>query len=585
MALRAAVISMLSAILLCSAAHAADDASEVFGQYPLRFAVIGDRTGGHQLGVYGQIVEEIQRMKPDFVLSVGDMIEGYTADTVRVKDEWEEYLQLIQRCTMPVYLSPGNHDIWDDAALPLYLRYIGAPYYSFDVRGVHFIVLDTGRYGTVEQFPNEQLAWLSDDLMTHSNALYTVVVSHIPYWIRTTAAGEPDTLHALFVEHGVDAVFTGHYHEYFSGEYDGVRYTGVGSSGGSCDPGPTGLTYHFMWVTIDGDGISMVPIKKDAVLPWEEVTAPEFIFVENCDDSALVITKPDVAEDLTVPSAGIAVALRNLNRELAVSDTLVWDVPEGWNVSPETLQVEIDPSGTLTTGFVVACGGPLYPMPTLSLKYPYGEDREFLLEQALQVSRTASAHRAAEPPEIDGRIDEDAWKDPVTKGFAPDGTPSATDPTRFYFAWDESTLYLAAWCAESSMDSATYAVLDHDGPVYAEDCVGYFLQPQTSDGPAFQIYFNPLGTAFDQNITIVNGEGVAADGGWNGTYEVGTSREEDHWAIEVGIPLDQIGGRGEAGGTWALNFRRKQHRLGTSVDWLVPISYNPRDYGVLVLRE
>ena len=34
-------------------------------EHPMRFAVIGDRTGHAQPGIYGQVVEEIQRMKPD----------------------------------------------------------------------------------------------------------------------------------------------------------------------------------------------------------------------------------------------------------------------------------------------------------------------------------------------------------------------------------------------------------------------------------------------------------------------------------------------------------------------------------------
>jgi hypothetical protein len=106
-------------------------------EHPMRFAVIGDRTGHAQPGIYEQVLEEIQRMKPDFVLTVGDMIQGYTDDTITIKDEWEEYLKLIEPLTAPIYFTPGNHDIGDSTARELYRRYIGEPYYSFDVRGVH----------------------------------------------------------------------------------------------------------------------------------------------------------------------------------------------------------------------------------------------------------------------------------------------------------------------------------------------------------------------------------------------------------------------------------------------------------------
>ena len=78
-----------------------------------------------------------------------------------------------------------------------------------------------------------------------------------------------------------------------------------------------------------------------------------------------------------------------------------------------------------------------------------------------------------------------------------------TDPVYFYFAWDKDNLYIAAKCMETKMDSIRANAKEHDGAVYGEDCVGYFFQPETDDGPAFQIYFNPLGTAFDQKIGIV----------------------------------------------------------------------------------
>lgn len=43
---------------------------------PVRFAIIGDRVGSAQPGIYEEIVSEIERLRPDFVVNVGDMIEG-----------------------------------------------------------------------------------------------------------------------------------------------------------------------------------------------------------------------------------------------------------------------------------------------------------------------------------------------------------------------------------------------------------------------------------------------------------------------------------------------------------------------------
>jgi hypothetical protein len=103
-------------------------------------------------------------------------------------------------------------------------------------------------------------------------------------------------------------------------------------------------------------------------------------------------------------------------------------------------------------------------------------------------------------------------------------------------------------------------------------------------GPVYQIYFSPLGTAFDQKIDVRNGVAVGVDREWNGTYEVATSKGADYWSIEVRIPVDQLGVTVGYGDIWALNFLRKQKRLNTAADWQVPVTYDPKDYGVLLMQ-
>ena len=49
---------------MCAAAH---------GQ---RFVILGDRTGSVQPGVYEQVWREVAAEKPEFVVTVGDVIEG-----------------------------------------------------------------------------------------------------------------------------------------------------------------------------------------------------------------------------------------------------------------------------------------------------------------------------------------------------------------------------------------------------------------------------------------------------------------------------------------------------------------------------
>ena len=58
---------------------------------PVRIGILGDRTGSHVPGVYEGIVAELTRLRPDLILNVGDMIEGYSTDSLAIETMWTEY--------------------------------------------------------------------------------------------------------------------------------------------------------------------------------------------------------------------------------------------------------------------------------------------------------------------------------------------------------------------------------------------------------------------------------------------------------------------------------------------------------------
>jgi hypothetical protein len=337
-------------------------------------------------------------------------------------------------------------------------------------------------------------------------------------------------------------------------------------------------------VTVDGDDIAIAPIKLGAVLPWDEVTAETFNFAEEIRNEAVSIEGIPVGMGNEVEETEVDVNVRNLSSDTSLKTSLEWELPEGWRLAPKEMPLEIVPGGSHTATFEVATPGPLYPTPVLSMKHPCPGEIEVTIEKALPLVRTVHAIRAEEAPAIDGTLSEPIWVDPTKLFFAPDGTAMTADSVGFYFAWDRENLYVGAECMESRMDSIVAAATDQDDAVYGEDCVGFFFQPEIPAGPVYQIYFNPLGTVFDQKIFVEDGRYTDADPEWNGEYEVKTARGRDHWAIEIRIPLGQLETEGQIDKMWALNFRRKQRRLQTAADWQVPISYDPVDYGTLVMK-
>jgi predicted phosphodiesterase len=575
-------VSFLAVLLILTATYAIAAKAE---EIPVRFAVIGDRTGSCVPGIYEKIVAEVERMKPDFVITVGDHIEGYTDDTTLLKKEWEEYKSLISPLTMPIYFTPGNHDITNDTALPFYQRYIGKPYYSFDYRGIHFIVLDNSRYDSIAGMPKEQTEWIVNDLKKSRKATYTFVFVHKPFWFDYIAEGKTDLWHSLFVYYGVDAVFAGHNHLYYSAKYDNISYTAVGSSGGDCTPGPTGVDYHFTWVTADNKGISIAPIKIGSVLPWEEVTAPEVKLINKIERDGLDFEKSVlINDDLTASETAFVIKIKNLSSDQILEDTLNWNLTEGWSIDPKSLPIKVAKGESTKVKFKVKSKGKLYPVPTLTTRFSYAKDKTYPVKMTLPVARKAYCYKATKPPIIDGKISEPIWQKPISRLFAPNGGPIKIDSAYFYFAYDENNLYVAAHCKKSKIDSIFAKVTERDGAVYGEDCVGYFFCPDITKGIVYQIYFNPLGTVFDQKIKFRPDGQFDANRVWNGTYEVKTMKGTNFWSIEARIPLAQFETIAKPGQQWSLNFRRKQKRFNSSIDWQVPISYDPKMFGFLIMK-
>ena len=115
----AALCLILSAYLLCAAVTASSDGPFA----PIRFAVIGDRAGSPVLGIYEQVVAEIQRLRPDFVVTVGDMIVGHTDDIVVQNARFDEYKRIIAELSTPLHYTPGNNEIGSD--IFVWIRYFG----------------------------------------------------------------------------------------------------------------------------------------------------------------------------------------------------------------------------------------------------------------------------------------------------------------------------------------------------------------------------------------------------------------------------------------------------------------------------
>jgi Icc protein len=195
-----------------------------------RFVILGDRTGETQPGVYQQVWQDAAADAPAFVVSVGDTIQGL--DDATAETEWRQVQQvLVPFKQYPLYLAPGNHDIWSERSERLFQKFAQhAPHYGFDHGQAHFTILDNSRS---EQLLASELAFLERDLRTHAAQPVKFIVSHRPSWLISVMLGNTQfALHQLAKKYGVQYVIAGHVHQMLHIHLDGVTYLSMPSSGG-----------------------------------------------------------------------------------------------------------------------------------------------------------------------------------------------------------------------------------------------------------------------------------------------------------------------------------------------------------------
>jgi hypothetical protein len=114
-----------------------DDAS------PLTFAVVGDATGLGRPGVFAQALRQVSWLKPDFIISVGDMIEGYTDDRDQLAQMWDGIQNAARATACPFFVVPGNHDMGNAVMLQVWRERFGPDHYAFTYKNALFIILNT----------------------------------------------------------------------------------------------------------------------------------------------------------------------------------------------------------------------------------------------------------------------------------------------------------------------------------------------------------------------------------------------------------------------------------------------------------
>lgn len=240
-----------------------------------QFAIVTDRTGGHRPGVFGLAVDKLNLLRPEFVMSVGDLIEGYTEDEAELDAQWSEFNDILSALNMRFFYLPGNHDISNAVMREAWLRRYGRSYYHFRYRDVLFLAMDSNDAEDDGAFSDEQIDYFRQVLADNQDVRWTLLFMHHPVWRYGLFNRFAEMEEALGDR--PYTVFAGHVHRYQHDMRNDRRYYTLATTGGGSDlRGPKFGEYdHVTWVTMSNEGPSVINLKLDGLIDHEVVTERE----------------------------------------------------------------------------------------------------------------------------------------------------------------------------------------------------------------------------------------------------------------------------------------------------------------------
>ena len=205
----------------------------------MKFAILADihfGPEGHWKGVLRKMNKDVKsflddfikemnnNVKPEFVVILGDLIEGDNETSDRKNINY--IVKLFKKLECPVYYVAGNHDLINISEEELAkLFHQKSLYYSFDKNEFHIIILYTESIKHKNAFiSEEQIFWLENDLEKTNKK--TIIFTHYSLADQDLAGnpwfeGNPEyclvtnrkTIRDIFsTSKNVIAVFNGHLH-------------------------------------------------------------------------------------------------------------------------------------------------------------------------------------------------------------------------------------------------------------------------------------------------------------------------------------------------------------------------------------
>jgi len=519
--------------------------------FPVRLAVLGDRTGRPDDTEFEIAVSAIIEMAPDIVFSVGDFVEG-DGDIETAVEDWENILPELQRLTttFPFVFTPGNNDIWNEETAEYWRQYTGTePSRTEEILGITFVIWDSSmEYGFTEE-NLDTIKGLIEGIDTDNPWIF---VTHKPFWFMawqdTAAVSE---FKGIMEETGPLAVVGGHIHLFASHRENGILYVSAGPSGSAVpEPDPErGNFTQIGWMTVWPDSVAFSIIDARGVYP-ETINTGEEMNLAYLYEEQLIMARP-LEQEL---ESAIMTLVPQENR----SRSVILEINPGtWNLNPETLEIEISDQ-PVELLFTQSPEGSPYPSPAITVNLEYGSrDKQLQFDYSWQVLRTANAFYSEAM--LDGEGSEGEYRAPFHTDFADfSGQPTPVPATQFAAANDGDRLFILLEmmnCAEEIEDYGGFILSSLDGSV--------LWLKVFRDGSTEAMIFTSDGELID----------------WEEGFDTAVSVDERRWCIELAVDIDLL--EQEDDFAFVHVYRSAGEDFGT---WVYPIDFDSSSMGKIWLQ-
>jgi 3',5'-cyclic AMP phosphodiesterase CpdA len=223
-------------------------------------------------------VQMVNALNPDAVIVSGDVGED--------SSERQQAITILQGLTAPVYYLPGNHDISNDTnSLQAWRDLFGPDYYSFQIKNVEILMLDSELLGNYDDFNFGTVQPLSAGMAAESQTMLNwlgqqgettnvlIAAQHIPlfldngfpdsnpYWTVNPPYNQSES--NLLASLGIKHLLAGHWHNGRVFTRNGLTIHEAPATSWLPNGGQLGFAMHT--ITADGNvSTAFVPLTSSA---------------------------------------------------------------------------------------------------------------------------------------------------------------------------------------------------------------------------------------------------------------------------------------------------------------------------------